>query len=47
MFGATNLDEHVGFVIAELELELDDEQEMSDGGVVGGVEVLKVRSFAS
>ena len=47
MFGASNLDEHVGFVIAELELEMDNEQRMSVGGVVGVVEVLKVRSFAS
>ena len=45
MFDATDLDEHVRLVLAEL--ELDDEQEMSDGSVVDVVEVLRVSSFAS
>ena len=45
MFDGAELDEQVGLVLAEQ--ELDDEQEMSDGGLVDGVDVLKVSSFAS
>ena len=37
----------VVLVLAELELELDVEQEMSDSGMVAGVVLFKVRSFSS
>ena len=40
-----DLADHVVLVLAEQ--ELNDEQEMSDSGVVAGVVVLKVRSFSS
>ena len=45
MFDGAELDEQVGLLLAEQ--ELDDEQEMSNGGVVDGADVLMVSSFAT